>query len=253
MWMPLAMALLAGLSTGAGGLIPLFLPASDRLMAASMGFAGGVMLTVSLADLLPGALAWYRQILPPLPAALALVSLLCMGMGLAALLGRLLPEVPAPRAGMPAGRAAALRGAMAAGLALVLHNLPEGLLTLFAGVADPKLGLRMALAIALHNLPEGVAVAAPLYCATGKRGRSALAALASGLAEPVGAVLAFGLLYGRLSPGFLSGLLVLVAGIMCWVSAAELIPGGLTAGRGAAVGGLAGGICLMLAGIACLG
>ena len=96
MWMPLAMTLLAGLSTGLGGLIPLFLPASDRLMAASMGFAGGVMLTVSLADLLPGALGWYRQALPPLPAALALVSLLCMGMGLAALMGRLLPPASAP-------------------------------------------------------------------------------------------------------------------------------------------------------------
>ncbi len=253
MWMPLAMTLLAGLSTGLGGLIPLFLPASDRLMAASMGFAGGVMLTVSLADLLPGALGWYRQALPPLPAALALVSLLCMGMGLAALMGRLLPPASAPAGGRADSRAAALRGAMAAGLALVLHNLPEGLLTLFSGVADPRLGLRMALAIALHNLPEGVAVAAPLYCATGKRARSALAALASGLAEPVGAVVAFGLLYGRLTPGFLNGLLVLVAGIMCWVSAAELIPGGLAVGRGAAVGGFAGGICLMLAGIACLG
>ena len=175
-----------------------------------------------------------------------------MGMGLAALMGRLLPDAPA-RTGQPDSRAAALRGAMAAGLALVLHNLPEGLLTLFAGVADPKLGARMALAIALHNLPEGVAVAAPLYCATGKRCRSALAALASGLAEPVGALLAFGVLYGRLSPGFLNGMLVLVAGVMCWVSTAELIPGGLGVHRGAAVGGMAGGVCLMLAGIACLG
>lgn len=252
MWTPLAMTILAGLSTGVGGLIPLLVPPSDRLMAGSMGFAGGVMLTVSLADLLPGALAIYRQSLPPLPAALALVSLLCMGMGLAALMGRLLPDAPA-RTGQPDSRAAALRSAMAAGLALVLHNLPEGLLTLFAGVADPKLGARMALAIALHNLPEGVAVAAPLYCATGKRCRSALAALASGLAEPVGALLAFGVLYGRLSPGFLNGMLVLVAGVMCWVSTAELIPGGLGVHRGAAVGGMAGGVCLMLAGIACLG
>ena len=57
MWTPLAMTILAGLSTGVGGLIPLLVPPSDRLMAGSMGFAGGVMLTVSLADLLPGELA----------------------------------------------------------------------------------------------------------------------------------------------------------------------------------------------------
>lgn len=250
MWTPLLMTLLAGLSTGLGGLVPLLLPAADQLLAGAMGFAGGVMLTVSLGDLLPEALAWYLDRQPPVPAALALVSLLAMGMGLAALLGRLLPEAPAP--GRPDNRAAALRGAMAAGLALVLHNLPEGLLTLFAGVADPRMGLRMALAIALHNLPEGVAVAAPLYCATGCRGKAALAALASGLAEPVGAALAFGLLYGRLGPGFLNGLLVLVAGVMSWVSLAELLPGGLAVHRPAATAGAAGGVCLMLAGIACL-
>ena len=253
MWGALLITTLAGLSTGLGGLVTLVKKPTDRLLALSMGFAGGVMLTVSLADMLPGALQYYLAAFPPLPAGLALVSLLAMGMVVAALLARCLPEDRAFAGAADGRRAAALRSALVTGMALLLHNRPEGVLTLFTGVADPKLGLRMALAIALHNLPEGIAVAVPLFYATGSRAKAALAALASGLAEPAGALLAFAFFHERLNQGFLNGLLVLVAGIMSWVSISELIPGSLGFGhKGAGVLGFALGICLMMLGIACL-
>ena len=50
----LTLTTLAGLSTGLGGLVVLlFKRPRARMMAFSMGFAGGVMLTVSLSDMLP--------------------------------------------------------------------------------------------------------------------------------------------------------------------------------------------------------
>ena len=135
----------------------------------------------------------------------------------------------------------------------MLHNLPEGVLTLFAGAADSALGLRMALAVALHNLPEGLAVALPLYYATGSRRQAVGAAFASGLAEPVGAVLAYALVGGRLRPGFLNGLLVLVAGVMVWVSLAQLVPTALAfGGRRAGAAGFGAGVAVMAIGIALL-
>ena len=162
---PIVLTTLAGLSTGLGGLLAVLCPPSERLLAASAGFAGGVMLTASLADLMPEALAFYGGYLPPLACGGAVVSLLALGMLTAGLLGRLLPEEAALAArfgknGDPA-RAAAMRTALVTGLALLLHNFPEGVLTFFAGTADPSLGLRTAAAIALHNIPEGLAVAVP--------------------------------------------------------------------------------------------
>ena len=50
---PIALTTLAGLSTGLGGLLAVLCPPSERLLAASAGFAGGVMLTASLAALMP--------------------------------------------------------------------------------------------------------------------------------------------------------------------------------------------------------
>lgn len=46
---PIVLTTLAGLSTGLGGLLAVLCPPSERLLAASAGFAGGVMLTASLA------------------------------------------------------------------------------------------------------------------------------------------------------------------------------------------------------------
>ncbi len=62
------------------------------MLAASAGFAGGVMLTASLADLMPEALEFYSGYLQPLPCGGAIVTLLALGMLTAGLLGRLLPE-----------------------------------------------------------------------------------------------------------------------------------------------------------------
>ena len=104
-----------------------------------------------------------------------------------------------------------------------MHNLPEGILTLLTNVSDPQLGARTALAIALHNIPEIGCCGA--FCLRHRQpGQGAVAALVSGLAEPAGAVLAALVLAPLLTPGLLNGIVAVVAGIMLWVAAAQLLP-----------------------------
>ena len=245
----LMLTMLAGLSTGIGGLTAALFRPGRRAMALCGGFAAGVMLAVSLLDLIPHALEGYRSGMGQTGAGLAVTSLVLLGMGAAAMLEQLLPEPGRS----DKRQAQALRGALVTALALLAHDLPEGALTLFAGVADPAAGLRLSLAVGLHNLPEGMAVAAPLYYATGSRAKAVGAAFASGLAEPLGAVLAFGLLGRFLTPGFLNGLLAGVAGVMCWASAFELLPMAYRLGPAPrAAAGLAAGVLTMLLGISLL-
>ncbi|MCI2046535.1 MAG: ZIP family metal transporter [Faecalibacterium sp.] len=271
----LLMTTLAGLSTGLGGLLVLWKCPSNRGVSLALGFAGGVMLTVSLADLVPSGMAYYRGFLPPFAAGCAAGSLILAGMAIAGLLDGILPDEnkmmeklardgakALPEQGFAAGaesdeavalRARALHCGIAVGLALLLHNLPEGILTLFTSVADPRDGLRVTIAIALHNIPEGISVATPLWYATHSRAKSAGAAFLSGLAEPAGALLAYFLLRGFLTEGFLNGLTLLVAGVMSWVSCAELLFGGFALGekKSAAIG-FALGVGGMILGIAAL-
>jgi ZIP family zinc transporter len=82
----------------------------------------------------------------------------------------------------------------------------------------------MAFAIGMHNVPEGIIIAAPVYAATGSRSRAILLATASGLSEPVGALIALKFMKPYLTPTRLEHLLAGTGGIMVAVCALELWP-----------------------------
>jgi ZIP family zinc transporter len=116
-------------------------------------------------------------------------------------------------------------------LAITIHNFPEGLATFLAALKDPKLGVAIALAVALHNIPEGISVSVPIFYATGNRRKAFLYSVLSGLAEPVGAVVAYVALRflvgdpnGVIPPHVMGILFGMVAGIMVYISLDELLP-----------------------------
>lgn len=136
MLLPLLMTTIAGLSTGLGGLIAALFRPTPRLMAFCGGFAGAVMLTVSLADLAPALLDFYGALLSPFGCGAAAAALLLGGMLAAWLLACALPDEDtlADRFGSRT-QGSAMRAALVTGAALLLHNLPEGI-----DPADQRLG-----------------------------------------------------------------------------------------------------------------
>lgn len=111
-----------------------------------------------------------------------------------------------------------------AAVAITAHNFPEGLATFFATLENPAVGLPLALAIAIHNIPEGISIAAPVYFATRSRSKTVLACLASGLAEPLGAVLGYAFLKPFLSPPVFGAVFGVIAGVMVFLALDELLP-----------------------------
>ena len=51
-------------------------------------------------------------------------------------------------------------------IAIILHNIPEGIVTFIVSNSNIILGLSICIAIALHNIPEGISIAIPLYYST---------------------------------------------------------------------------------------
>jgi ZIP family zinc transporter len=124
-------------------------------------------------------------------------------------------------------------------LAIGIHNFPEGLATFLAALQDPSLGMAIAVAIALHNIPEGISVSVPIFYATGNRKKAFLYSMLSGLAEPVGAGIAYlAILFfaggdNGMVPQELMGILFGgVAGIMVYISLDELLPTSRAYGKG---------------------
>ena len=109
-------------------------------------------------------------------------------------------------------------------LAIAIHNFPEGLATFVATLDDPAVGASLAVAIGIHNVPEGLCVAIPLYYATGNRWKAFGWALLSGLTEPIGALIGWAALQGRLDDKMYGVLFGLVGGMMVMIVLHELLP-----------------------------
>jgi len=107
--------------------------------------------------------------------------------------------------------------------AIALHNLPEGM-AMGVGFAqgDMSVGLPLSMAIALQDIPEGLAVALTLRAAGIKPAMAVLVAAATGLLEPLGAIIGVSLSSG-LALAYPIGL-GLAAGAMIFVVSHEVIP-----------------------------
>lgn len=113
-------------------------------------------------------------------------------------------------------------------VALMLHNFPEGIATFIGSIKDTDLGIKLSIAIMLHNIPEGISIAVPIYYATNSKKKAVLNTLLSGLAEPMGAFLAFLLLKNYVTDLMISIVLLFVAGIMITLSIHEMLPKALS-------------------------
>ena len=109
-------------------------------------------------------------------------------------------------------------------LAIGIHNFPEGIATFTSALQDPALGIAIAVAVAIHNIPEGIAVSVPVYFATGDKKKAFKLSFLSGLAEPIGALVAYLFLMPFLNDVMFGIIFAAVAGIMVFISLDELLP-----------------------------
>lgn len=212
---------LAGLSTALGALLVIYWKITTEKMALSQGFAAGVMLAVSLLDLLPESYGRYFVYMNSLYSFRAVASLFVCGWVAGIAISRLAVPTAYDK---DVSTASARRMALLTTLVMVIHNLPEGMLTMFSSAENISSGLKMAFAVALHNLPEGMAIAAPVLYVTSSRKKAFMQAFWAGMSEPAGGLLAYFVLHSFVTIHFLNGLMPVIAGIMCQAAICELIP-----------------------------
>jgi ZIP family zinc transporter len=237
--MAFLLTILAGLSTGIGSLIALFIRNRNntRYLSIAMGFAAGVMLYVSFTEILPEAVGDLEKIYEEEGSHLfgSFLGTLAFfgGMLLVALIDKIIPQADNPHELLLAKHAHEeseirrphlMRVGILTAFALALHNFPEGVATFITTLDDVKMGIVIAVAIALHNIPEGVAVSMPIYYATGSRKKAFMYSFLSGIVEPLGAFMAYLFLMPYLTPVFMALLLAGVAGMMVFIALDQLLP-----------------------------
>lgn len=230
----LLLTLAAGLSTGIGSLLGLLNRRfSPRILALSLSVSAGVMIQVSFVEIFPKARAALTLGLGSQAGYAWTVAAFFGGIVAMAAIDQLLPShamAPSLEDGQNPGTTSLkaspnlLRMGLFSALAIGIHNFPEGLATFVAALDNPRLGIGIALAIAIHNIPEGLAISAPIYYATGSRSQAFWLSFASGLAEPLGALLGYGLLQSIMTPQVQGLIFASVGGVMVYICLDELLP-----------------------------
>ena len=200
---------------------------NQTLQRSLTGFAAGVMVAASVWSLIIPAMEQSEHMgkLAFLPAFVGVWA----GFLFLLLLDQLIPHLHL-NSECPEGTQCNLGKSTMMVLAVALHNLPEGMAVgvvvagwLTGSESISAAGaIALSLGIALQNLPEGAIISMPLKSNGMKRGKAFAYGVASGIVEPLGAVIT--ILLANLVVPILPYLLTFSAGAMLYVVVEELIP-----------------------------
>lgn len=233
----LALTSLGAAGTALGGVLVCLQPKMDfERLGLLQGLAAGLMLSISIMELLPDAISeigfvpaqlWFYAGVAFFAAVVALIPEPDSSYITAAFMiskGAKTQDGKEDRESTRS-KVKVLMSGLVTALGIALHNFPEGIAVFLAAHKSSSIGLSLALAIALHNIPEGVAVALPVYFATGSRMKGFNVAAVSGLAEPLAVVVLALLLPDKQLPfAWVEMMLSAVGGIMAFIAFHELLP-----------------------------
>lgn len=218
---------LAGTTLGAAMVFFMKDQLSTEVERALTGFAAGVMVAASVWSLLVPAMeaseSWGKLAFVPAAVGFWLGTLFLLA------LDHVIPHLHLGE-DAPEGPSTQLARTTLMVLAVTLHNFPEGMAVgvVFAGWMSGSStialagAMALALGIAIQNFPEGAIISLPLRAEGASKGRAFLGGFASGVVEPIGAVLTIAFA-SHLVP-YLPYLLGFAAGAMMYVVVEELVP-----------------------------
>ena len=216
---PLLISTLAGLSTLIGALLT-FLNIKksqyNKFITFCLAFSISIMIGISIFDLIPESFFQYSSVYGMSKSIILLLVAFIISYIFITTLSMLIKK--------ETKKEDLYRLGILNMIVLIFHNLPEGIASFLSTYQHLTLGIKLAFAIMLHNIPEGISIAIPIYYSTGNRKLALKNALISGMAEPLGAMLAFVFLKNFISEMMISIILIVVAGLMITLSIQELLP-----------------------------
>ncbi len=197
------------------GTIPIFVKFKNekKIISSSLAFAAGIMLLVSIIELVPEGINYlktnYHGIIL---ISISFLSIM-FGIFISTKIDKYIDKV---------NDSYLYKVGIITMIVIIIHNIPEGIITFIVSSNNIKLGITLSLAIAMHNIPEGISIAFPIYYYTRSYKKAFLYTFICALSEPFGALIA----YLFLKPTFITLGIVysIIAGIMIHISIYELLP-----------------------------
>ena len=213
---PFIITFLAGISTVLG-VIPTYFNSKykDKIINLSLSFSSGIMLSISLFSLIPESINYMGFSFINIILLLLFINIgLIISTYTDKLIGKRIENNSLYKLGIVSI------------IALILHNIPEGVTTFLTTSNNFRIGLTLSLAIALHNIPEGISIAVPIFYSTKSKMKAIFYTALAGLSEPLGAIITGLFLVNYINDMVLGLLFAVIAGVMIQISSSKLLPTG---------------------------
>ena len=202
---------LSGISTLLG-LIPIFINVKeeDKLICSSLALASGVMLSISILDLIPEAfdMLKYSNI-----SIIIVFIFFMLGIFISLFIDNMFNKC----------NNSLYKVGFISIIGLIIHYIPEGIFTFFSASNNIKLGISMTIAIAMHNIPEGISIGIPIYYSTNSKIKSFIYTFVAAISEIFGAFITYLFLSNYINNTIMGILFSVIAGIMIYISLYELL------------------------------
>lgn len=214
---PFILTALAGFATMIGT-IPIFVKFKNvnSLIASACAFASGVMICVSIFDLIPESINYLRENFTGFLVIIISFISIMVGIFVSSTMDKIIDKV--------SDGSNLFKVGILSMLAIILHNIPEGIVTYIVSNRNIMLGISICIAIALHNIPEGISIAIPIYYSTKSKIKAVMYTLISAMSELLGAIITWLFLGKYITEVILGILFSFIAGIMIQISLNKLMP-----------------------------
>lgn len=204
---------LAGLSTILGYFMIFIKGDRNKIITFSLAFSSSVMMTVSLIDLIPSSLSYLNYYMFIFKYLLFIFFFV---------LGIYLSYYISKKTELINSNSLKKIGILSL-ITIILHNIPEGIITFMISGINISLGTELAIAIGMHNIPEGISIAIPIYYGTNNKIKTFFVVLIAGLSEVLGSIICFLFLKNYINNIIIGITFAFISGMMLNISLSELL------------------------------
>ena len=217
----LLLTLALGLFILLGSGIVLSMKNSNKVVNFSISMALGVMFALGLFELLPEALEHLEEATSY--AIPILIIVVILGVGLLKFLDKFIPDHDLEDHSEKEVNENLHHIGMVASIALVLHNIIEGMAIYSTITTDLKMGLLMCIGVGLHNIPLGMVITSTFYKSNNNIKKTLGIVFLISISTFIGGIIMC-LLESLITPLVLGILLSLTLGMILYIVCFELLP-----------------------------
>lgn len=200
---------------GAG--ISLLVTKKDEIIDFSMGLAFGVIVTLMITDLLPEIFECFG-----LKSIYLFIIFTIIGFFILRMFDGLIPDHHDDHMNKKEANANLTHIGIMTTLAVILHNIIEGMAVYSTALSDSSLALSLAIGVGFHNIPLGMVIASSLYHSNNKYSKTIILILLVSISTFVGGLIMYLFKFVVINNTILGILLSLTLGMLLYIVIDEL-------------------------------